>query len=105
MKSNHSLLKLIIRKLIREAYASGIDGPHIDTTISMSNHLSQRDEIPYLGKKQNKDDEEIAAHLMDPEETPEDCYGPVPPNAEEPGVYSDPYTKGWPVIPKADHRR
>lgn len=96
-------LRQYIRMLIREAYASNVDGPHITNVIST--HLAQRDEIPYLGKKRNKEDEEISAHLMEPEVDMEDCYGPVPPDAEEPGVFTDPYSQDWHVIPKADWRR
>ena len=96
-------LRSLIRLLIREAYYSNIDGPHLGNLISP--HLAQRDEIPYLGVKRNPEEDEIAAHLQEPEEDMEDCYGPVPPTTEEPGVYADPYSQDYHVIPKADHRR
>lgn len=111
MNKKEFLLRNYIRSLIIEAYASNVDGPHVGSAsvyhprISISPHLAQRDEIPYLGKRRKKDDEEIAAHLMEPEVDMEDCYGPVPPDTEEPGVYSDPYTSDYHVIPKADYRR
>jgi len=103
MMTDINKLKEYIRLVLFEAYYNNVDGPHITNVIST--HLMQRDEIPYLGKKRNKEEDEISAHLMEPEVDMEDCYGPVPPDAEEPGVYADPYTKGWPVIPKADWKR
>jgi hypothetical protein len=102
-KLSESVLRHYIRCFLKEAYASNIDGPHVSNV--MSTHLAQRDEIPYLGKKRKKEEDEISAHLMEPEADMEDCYGPVPPTAEEPGVFIDPYTTNWHVTPKADHRR
>jgi len=32
-------------------------------------------------------------HLINPAVSPEDCYGPVPPEAEPPHVGSDPFAK------------
>lgn len=102
-KYDESTLRYYIRYILKEAYASNVDGPHLSNVIST--HLAQKDEIPYLGKKRKKDEEEISAHLMEPEVDMDDCYGPVPPTTEEPGVFIDPYTKNWHVIPTADHRR
>ena len=101
--SRDFILRHYIRCILQEAYYSNIDGPHL--TNLMSPHLSQRDEIPYLGKKRKKEEDEISAHLMEPELDMEDCYGPVPPVTQEPGVFIDPYTQNWHVTPKADHRR
>lgn len=84
-------------RLVLEAYASNVDGPHLSNL--MSPHLAQRDEIPYLGVKRKKGEEEISSHLMEPEVDMEDCYGPVPPTTDEPGVYTDPFTKDYHVIP------
>lgn len=97
------VLRDYIRQVIREAYYSNIDGPHLTNLISP--HLAQRDEIPYLGKKRNKEDEEIASHLEEPEVDMKDCYGPVPPVAEEPGAFPDPYTQDYHVIPRPPNRR
>jgi len=95
---NLSTLRHYVRFLVQEAYASNVDGPHLSNV--MSSHLAQRDEIPYLGKKRKKEDEEIAAHLMEPEVDIEDCYGPVPPRAEEPGVFIDPFAQDFHVLPR-----
>ena len=46
-----------------------------------------------------KEEEEISSHLMEPEADMEDCYGPVPPTTDEPGVYTDPFTQDYHVIP------
>jgi len=95
------LLRRYIRTLIKEAYYSNVDGPHVNNV--MSSDLSVRDEIPYLGKKRNKE-EEISSHLLEPEVDMEDCYGPVPPVAEEPGVHSDFFTQDYHVIPRPPNR-
>jgi len=97
MKSTLITLRYLIRSLINEAYASNVDGPHISNVLSQ--HLADRDPIPHLGVRSKKDDDEIAAHLMEPEVNMEDCYGPVPPLQDEPGVFSDPFTKDYHVIP------
>lgn len=93
---SESQLRQYIR-LIIEAYASNVDGPHLGNLISP--HLTQRDEIPYAGIKRKREEDEIAPHLMEPEEDMEDCYGPVPPVNDDPGVYADPFTQDYHVIP------
>ena len=99
---NEERLRKYIR-LVIEAYYSNIDGPHLGNEISP--HLTQHDEIPDLGVKRKPEDDGIAPHLQEPEEDMKDCYGPVPPTTEEPGVFADPYSQDYHVIPKADHRR
>lgn len=37
------------------------------------------------------DEDEMPEHLKEPNESPEDCWGPVPPVAEDPYVQLDPY--------------
>jgi hypothetical protein len=41
---------------------------------------------------QNIEQDELAPHLREPVYSEEECWGPVPPDADPPGVYSDPYT-------------
>ena len=48
-KYDESTLRYYIRCILKEAYASNVDGPHLSNVIST--HLAQKDEIPYLGKK------------------------------------------------------
>ena len=42
---------------------------------------------------------ELPEHLRDEEITPEECFGPVPPEEEEPGVHADPYVRDASVLP------
>ena len=49
-------------RLVLEAYASNVDGPHLSNL--MSPHLAQRDEIPYLGVKRKKGEEEISFDII-----------------------------------------
>lgn len=39
------------------------------------------------------DEDDMPEHLRDPTVNPDDCYGPVPPDAEEPYVGQDPFTR------------
>ena len=39
------------------------------------------------------DPDGLPDHLSEPQVDPESCYGPVPPTAEAPGVYSDPFVR------------
>lgn len=39
------------------------------------------------------DDDDMPEHLREPLVDPEDCYGPVPPDAEEPYVSQDPFVR------------
>lgn len=39
------------------------------------------------------DPDGLPDHLFEPEVDPEDCFGPVPPDAEKPYVSMDPFTQ------------
>lgn len=39
------------------------------------------------------DPDGLPDHLLEPQVSPEDCFGPVPPDAEPPGVHSDPFAR------------
>lgn len=41
------------------------------------------------------DPDGLPDHLLDPTVTPEECYGPVPPDAPEPYVGQDPFSRDY----------
>ena len=84
----------LLRKYIREIIAEKLEGIHISNVLSQD--FSPREQIHSLAQS---DDEEIASHLVEPEVDMKDCYGPVPPTEDEPGVFPDLYTKDYHVIP------
>ena len=66
----------------------------------MAPSMSDREQI---GKNsiQNMDDpEEISPHLREPVYDDEDCWGPVPPTAENPHAGPDIYNTDYNVIPR-----
>jgi hypothetical protein len=84
-----------LRRIIREAMIAEIGGgipnkPQPMTRNPMSPDINNREQI---GKMETGDqeDDELAPHLMEPIYSKEDCYGPVPPDAEDPYVQQDPY--------------
>jgi len=93
---NHGILRQYIRAFIFEA----LEGPHISNVLSQD--LVSREQI---GSLADGEDDEMSAHLLEPTITPEECYGPVPPNADDPGVFADPFTKDYHVLPTSTIKR
>ena len=87
----------LLRRYIKHALLEALEGPHISNVISTK--LVNREPLTSLAG-----DEEIASHLQEPEVDMEDCYGPVPPTGEEPGVFADPYTVNYHVLPTSPSR-
>ena len=50
-------------------------------------------------------DSELPPHLRNPTEDPEDIFGPVPPDAEDPYVQQDPNVRDWSVLPTPGIKR
>jgi len=87
---NHSQLRKYIRSVLLEV----LEGPHISNVLSFD--LAEREP---LGSLADGEEDDIASHLMEPEVDVEDCFGPVPPVAQDPGVFADPFTQDYHVIP------
>lgn len=51
------------------------------------------------------DDEGLPEHLREPTVDQADCEGPVPPTAEPPGVYSDPFVRDSSPMPTGNIKR
>jgi hypothetical protein len=91
----HKILRQYIRNLLEV-----LEGPHISNVLS--HDLIDREQ---LGSLTDKEEDEISSHLIEPEVDMEDCYGPVPPVVDDPGVYADPFTKDYHVLPTSTVKR
>lgn len=91
-------MNILLRRYIKHALREVLEGPHISNVISKK--LARREPIGKLAG----DGLEISFHLQEPEVDLEDCYGPVPPTANEPGVFADPYTINYHVLPTSPAR-
>jgi hypothetical protein len=101
---SHSLH--LLRAYINEALGSTPGSPYIRNATSPA--MSDREDLGPISHRDidvSDDDDEIASHLVDIEVTPEECFGPVPPDAEEPTVQMDPYTNDWSVLPTSTIKR
>ena len=83
-----------LRRYIRCVVIEALEGPHIWDRAK--GNFIDREQIGSLADKQ---DGELADHLVEPELDPEDLYGPVPPVQGEPNVSADPFTRDYHVIP------
>lgn len=52
-----------------------------------------------------EDDLELPTHLRDPQEDPEDCWGPVPPTQGDPYVQQDPFVRDSSPLPSPSIKR
>lgn len=90
----------VLRQCIKEILAEVLEGPHISNVLS--HDLADRDQLVDLTKFE---DEEISPHLSEPVLSPEECFGPVPPTNDDPGVYADPFTRDYHVLPTSTIKR
>lgn len=67
----------------------------------MSPDVSHREQIGSLGDIDidTELDDELPPHLRNPYEEPEDIFGPVPPDAEDPYAQQDPFVRDSGVLP------
>jgi len=98
-----------LRRMLREA--AGMDSTRMhgtDMRDSMSPDINSREAIGNMTAKgiDTEDDwDALPEHLREPMLTPEECYGPVPPDAEEPYVGQDPFVRGSSPLPTPGIRR
>lgn len=79
--------------------------PFIGSATSPS--TDSREQIRSLGDPdpEAQEDDELPPHLREPIYDKEDCYGPVPPVAEDPYVQADPFAQDWGIHPTSNTRR
>lgn len=95
-----------LRKIIREASAKYPGGPIRN---ALSPAMNNREQIGSLAGNTPmdtvQDEEGLPDHLLDPTLEPEDCYGPVPPDAEKPYLSQDPFARNTGVLPTPSIKR
>lgn len=92
-------LRLLVLEAIMEAGGGNASYPYIRDAVGPS--MADREAIGHLADGGMDDEEdELPPHLREPQEDPEDCFGPVPPTDEDnPYAISDPYASDYHVIP------
>lgn len=89
-------LRQIIRKSLGEV-AGGATRPVFNDYIrnALSPDRSDREQLGWLATSETDIDDEtgLPDHLLEPAVSREDCYGPVPPNAEDPRITQDPFVR------------
>lgn len=79
-----------LRRIIREVSGRWPGAPleHEQSDINTREQLASLKDTPV---DTQDDADELPEHLREPELTPEECYGPVPPDQENPYVTQDPF--------------
>jgi hypothetical protein len=75
---------------------------------SLSPDVNSREQIGAITAKAMDtvdDPDGLPDHLSEPQVDPSDCYGPVPPDSEPVGVYSDPYVRDSSPVPSSAIKR
>ena len=101
MKVTLRELKRVIRSFVLLELDSRMTRPMFAPNDPVSPELADRESLGYLadGDIDVDDAGDVPAHLKDPVEDPEECWGPVPPTQGDPYVQQDPFTRGWGVLP------
>lgn len=88
-----------LRKLLYEISASGGAWPgQLAGRNVTSPDINSREQLGAISAKAIDtvaDPDGLPDHLLDPTVTPEECFGPVPPDAEEPYVGQDPFARDY----------
>lgn len=73
----------------------------------MSPATADREQIGTLADRDidTEDGEDLPPHLREPAVDMDDCYGPVPPTAEEPYTQQDPFVRDFGVLPSPSIKR
>jgi hypothetical protein len=104
MKITLGQLKSIIREVLRESGGGWASAPQPVARNAMSPDINNRQAIGRLEFGTPIDDD-LPEHLRDPQEDPEDCFGPVPPTNGEPYVGQDPFVRDYSPLPTPPIRR
>lgn len=101
-------LRSLIREVLALEWASA--PPTRPMFDYMGNPLSpatnDREQLGYLSDPTVDDDEDMmSGHLNEPQEDPEDCWGPVPPVQGDPYVMQDPLARDTSPLPTPPIKR
>lgn len=88
-----------LRELIYEIGASGGAWPGQPAGRSvLSPDINSREQLGAISARAIDtvaDPDGLPDHLLEPTVTPEECFGPVPPDAEDPYVGQDPFARDF----------
>jgi len=97
-------LRGIIRQVIRESGGGWASPPQPYTRDAMSPDINNREALGRL-EFGTPEDYDLPPHLRDPQDDPEDCFGPVPPTNGEPYVSQDPFVRDFSPLPTPPIKR
>lgn len=103
MKMTIGQLRTVIRRALLEAGGGSPVPPQPYIRNAMAPDINDREAIGRLEFGEPETD--LPEHLREPELTPEECWGPVPPQKKDPGVYQDPYTSDFSPLPTPPIKR
>ena len=102
------MLREYLAEIISEIGANGgFPGQPVGRN-TLAPGVNRREQIGSLGDKAMDtvgDEDELPDHLKEPAVDPNDCFGPVPPSAEPPGVFSDPNVRDASPLPTSGIKR
>jgi len=103
-----TLRRYLREALLREVGANGsFPGEPYGRNV-LSPDINSREQIGSLADKalDTADDPDgLPDHLREPQVSAEDCFGPVPPDAEPPYVGQDPFTRDTSPTPTSSIKR
>ena len=98
-------LRKIIRATLQEAGGGTTIPPRPVINNPMSPSMADREQIGRISIENMDDPDQVAPHLQDPTYDEDECWGPVPPKAQNPYAMPDPYAKDYHVIPTPSIKR
>jgi hypothetical protein len=105
MKIRLSELRKLIRAALLEIGGAAATQRRPMDRNPMSPSMADREQIGRISVKDIDDPEEVSPHLRDPLYDEEECWGPVPPVAQNPYVLPDMYAKDYSVLPTPPIKR
>jgi hypothetical protein len=104
MKITIGNLRRIIRNSLREAGGGQPRKKQPYIRNAMAPDIVDREALGRL-ETGDQEEDELPPHLREPEVDAEDCWGPVPPTAEDPYVTQDPYVRFSSPLPTPQIKR
>lgn len=97
-----------LKRILREAGSAGGAFPGQPIKNALSPDLNSREQLGTISAKAIDtvaDPDGLPDHLLDPTVTPEECYGPVPPDSEPVYVGADPFSRDYAPNPTGAIKR
>ena len=107
MKISVKDLRRLIVRLVEAGGGTTVpkQEPYIQN--SLSPDINHREQLGSLADRDidTEQDDELPPHLREPIYDEEECFGPVPPDAEDPYVGQDPFVRDYGPLPTPPVRR